>query len=427
MSLMLSRLPGAVVPQRRALAVPALALTYVVFAMLLNSVAPVILQSMLSLGVDKAAASTLDACKDVPIAATSLLIASWLPRLGYRRALIISLTVVALVCASLPWLGSFLALRLMFVAVGMGFAVAKVSVYSSIGLLTGGPKPHASLTMLIEGLFMCGVLATGWVFSWFVNPRMPGDPGWLHVYWLLAALAATAAALWACASLDESRAGVAGEGGPRSLLSSVAEVLGLLRHRLIATFLACAFVYVLIEQAVQTWLPTFNNEVLRISVTTSLQLASVYAGGLAIGRLIASVLLRYMRWPTLLVACLLMAAVLLLSLRGAEGIAGARGWTSLAPAAFALPLIGLFLAPVYPTICSAVLSALPPSRHAVMTGLIVLSSALGGSVGSFVTGLAFAATDGRTAFVLTLLPLAVLILVLLLFDRQLRGPRLAAG
>jgi len=408
---------------RRTLAIVGLGLTYVVFAMLLNSVAPVILQSMLTFGVDMTATSTLDACKDLPIAATSILLAAWLPRLGYRNAMIIGLMAISIACLSMPSLASFTAIRLLFVVIGITFAMIKVCVYSSIGLLTGGPKQHASLTSLIEGLFMCGVMATSWVFSFFVNPSRPADPVWLQTYWLLAGVAATAALLWVFVPLDEERARPVNTPVPSSLLGMFA----LLRHGLVATFLAAAFVYVLIEQAVQTWLPAFNNEVLKIPVATSLQLASVYSACLAVGRLVASVLLRYIRWPVLLAGCLLAAALLLLSVRGMSAMESVTGWSSLSAFAFALPLIGLFLAPVYPTICSTMLSALPASRHAAMTGLILVFSALGGGTGSFIVGRVFGATGGRTAFLLTLVPMITLVFVLLLFDRQLRRPTFAAS
>jgi hypothetical protein len=66
-----------------------------------------------------------------------------------------------------------------------------------------------------------------------------------------------------------------------------------------------------------------------------------------------------------------------------------------------------------------------------MTGLIVVFSALGGTSGSFITGRIFAATDGRTAFTLGLVPMALLIGGLYLFDRSLRArapqPAVAAG
>jgi hypothetical protein len=56
-----------------------------------------------------------------------------------------------------------------------------------------------------------------------------------------------------------------------------------------------------------------------------------------------------------------------------------------------------------------------------MTGLIVVFSALGGTSGSFITGRVFAATDGRTAFTLGLIPMALLAAALILFDRTLRS------
>jgi fucose permease len=412
---------------QRSLSALALIVTYMVFAMLLNSVAPVILQSMLTFHVDKVATSTLDACKDLPIAVTSLLLASYLPRLGYRRAMMIGLGIVALACMAMPTLPGFTVTRLMFVAVGVSFALVKVSVYSSIGLLTSNPKQHASLTALIEGLFMVGVLATSWVFSAFIDRETPGDPVWLHVYWLLGGLAAGAALLWAVVPLDESPAHrvttqVVG-GSVSSTSSGIASMFALLRFGLVATFIVSAFIYVLIEQAVQTWLPTFNNEVLKVPVAMSVQLASVYAGSLALGRLSASFILRFVRWPTLLITCLLMAAGLLfLTLHISVGAQATTGWSSLSAAALLLPTIGLFLSPVYPTICSTMLSALPLDKHASMTGLIVVFSALGGTSGSFITGRVFAATDGRTAFALALVPMALLLVALLLFDRQLRSP-----
>src|SRR3989442_13409122 len=111
---------------RRVLPIVALGLTYVVFAMLLNSVAPVILQSMLTFGVDKTATSTLDACKDLPIAVTSLLVASWLPRLGYRKAMIIGLVAVAAACGCRPLLARFSPGRLPFVGGGVALPTCAV-------------------------------------------------------------------------------------------------------------------------------------------------------------------------------------------------------------------------------------------------------------------------------------------------------------
>ncbi|WP_250450054.1 MFS transporter [Lysobacter enzymogenes] len=403
-------------PAHRRRMIAAMILTYMMFGVLLNSVGTVILQSIQGFGIDKAQASILEAFKDLPIAVVSFLTASLLPRLGYRRSMMIGLGLVLLACALMPLLASFWMTKALFIATGVAFALVKVSVYSSIGLLTEGKQAHASLTSIIEGWFMVGVLAGYWIFAWFIDPQSPGDPVWLDVYWLLAGIAAVILALLAGARLDESAARD-GHAAAESFL----DMFRLIALPLVAAFLASAFLYVLIEQSVGTWLPTFNREILHLPAKMSVQAASIFAVSLALGRLAAGLALRRVPWHWLLIGCVLaMAALVLLALplaRGAQPQAD-MSWTSAPPAAFVFPLIGLFMAPIYPAINSVVLSSLPKSRHAAMTGLIVVFSALGGTTGSFVTGQLFAHIGGSGAFYLSLLPMALLVLAIAALRRQ---------
>jgi fucose permease len=80
-------------------------------------------------------------------------------------------------------------------------------------------------------------------------------------------------------------------------------------------------------------------------------------------------------------------------------------------------LIGLLLAPVYPAINSVILSTLPAKKHAPMSGLIVVFSALGGTTGSIITGHIFQAYGGEKAFYFSLIPIAILIILLFFFNR----------
>lgn len=50
----------------------------------------------------------------------------------------------------------------------------------------------------------------------------------------------------------------------------------------------------------------------------------------------------------------------------------------------------LLMAPIYPVLNSAMPSSLPKDRHAGTTGLMVVFSALGGTLGSIITGTIFA-------------------------------------
>jgi len=396
----------------------ALILTYMIFAMLLNSVGTVILQATQGFNVSKGQASTLEAFKDLPIAIASFLVASSLPRLGYRRAMMLGLAMVALASVSMPLLQSFWATKLMFATVGIAFALTKVAVYSSIGLLTDNERAHAGLTSLVEGWFMVGILASAWLFAAFINPQLPGDPVWLNVYWVIAGCCVLVIGLLAVSALDESQSH-----DESAIGKSFIDMFTLLARPLVLVFLVSAFLYVLMEQAVNTWLPTFNREILHLPTTLSVQAASIFAASLALGRLGAGILLRHMHWCYLLCACVAaMALLVLLALPLAADVIPQTDvhWGNAPLAAYIFPLIGLFMAPIYPAINSVVLSALPKSRHAAMTGLIVVFSALGGTSGSLITGQLFAHFDGSRAFYLLLVPMGLLLCSLIWFNRSAR-------
>jgi MFS transporter, FHS family, glucose/mannose:H+ symporter len=385
---------------------------------LLNSVGTVILQSIVTFGISKPHASLLEAFKDLTIAVTSFAVASFLPVLGYRRAMMLSLALVGCACTLMPLYPSFHTTELLFTCVGVGFAMTKVAVYSSIGLLTTNKTGHSRLTNTIEGLFMVGVLLGGWLFSAFIDPAAPANPRWYNVYWLLAALCAGVMVLLATVKLDESAAHSA---TPASFAESFAGMLRLLVRPLVYCFLISAFLYVLIEQSFGTWLPTFNREILKLPNTMSIQLASILAGATALGRISAGFVLKRVRWHVLLNLCVIamgLLVVLTLPLAANVVVRPNVGWFHAPIAAYLIPLIGLLMAPIYPVINSVALSALPKPLHAPMTGLIVVFSALGGTLGSRITAIVFSRFDGIHAFYFSLLPMTLLLVALFFFRRE---------
>ena len=189
---------------------------------------------------------------------------------------------------------------------------------------------------------------------------------------------------------------------------------------LVLIFIVSAFFYVLIEQSIMSWLPTFNSQVLHLSTALSIEMASILAASTAIGRFIAGIALRKIHWLAVLIVCLLGAAVLVLlviPLASKVQIGSISTWSEAPFVAFLFPLIGLFLAPVYPAINSVILSSLPTYQHGPMSGLIVIFSALGGTTGSIITGHIFQDYGGPTAMYFSLLPITILIGSLLFFNR----------
>jgi FHS family glucose/mannose:H+ symporter-like MFS transporter len=189
---------------------------------------------------------------------------------------------------------------------------------------------------------------------------------------------------------------------------------------LVLVFIFCAFLYVLVEQSIMSWLPTFNKDVLKLSTSLAIQMASILSASIALGRFLAGILLRKIDWLLVLVVCLLCAGglvLLVVPLAKSVNITTINSLSDVPLVAFLFPLIGLFLAPVYPAINSVILSNLPKHKHGSMSGLIVVFSALGGTTGSIITGHVFGAYGGQTAFYFSLIPVSILILLLFAFKR----------
>jgi FHS family glucose/mannose:H+ symporter-like MFS transporter len=166
-----------------------------------------------------------------------------------------------------------------------------------------------------------------------------------------------------------------------------------------------------------SWMPSYNAKVLHLSPALSIQLSSILAGATAVGRFLAGFVMAKVRWHLVLFPCLFATIVVIvaavpLGRHNATEITRLRD----APlAAFAFPIIGLFLAPLYPALNSLVLSTLPVQCHSLVSGLIVIFSALGGAAGSFLTGSLFQSMGGKDAFYVIIAPIVLLMLAMLLF------------
>ena len=393
----------------------AIAASYFIFAILLNSVGTVILQAINTLGVSKTEASVLEGFKDLSIAIMSFVVASFIPRLGYKLAMLLALIVVVIACLSTAVISDFYMFKVLFAAVGCGFAVVKVSVYSIIGQVTEDANSHSSLLNTIEGIFMVGVLSGYWVFTAFIDPV--DSNAWLNVYYVLAALTLLVIISVVIAPIKPAIKGQKSNSGWNDFIA----MLKLTYQPLVLIFIISAFLYVLIEQGVGTWLPTFNNQVLQLPVAISIQLASIFAAALALGRLVAGQVLKHIHWFVVLSCCLVaMAALIIITLPLTENLPKSEVNSLFdAPlAAFVLPLIGFFMAPIYPVLNSVMLSALQKHQHAAMTGLIVVFSALGGTTGSVITGYVFEHFSGQHAFYLSLVPTSLIFISVIIFKKR---------
>lgn len=384
---------------------------YFVFAILLNSVGIVILKSQNVYGVDEVMASTLELFKDLSIAIVSFFVASQLPAIGYKKAMLAALLLVTAATLGMYFGNSFLSAKILFAAVGTSFALIKVSVYSVIGQVTNSEKEHNSLMSSIEGVFMFGIALAYFIFPAFNKDDDPNS--WLNVYPFLALLCIISFGLLYFSDTSENEASqYTGKGYVEDFI----EMIKMVKMKLVIVFVISAFLFVMIEQGIMTWLPTFYDRVMHLPENISIMMASILAISLGLGRLVAGILTKKVSWIVILVSCLIIAALFILLILPQIGkleVGEIQSFADVPLLGFAFPVIGFFIAPIYPLINSVVLSALPKEKHSAMTGLIVIFSALGGTLGSRLIGWLFKTVGGDLAFYYTLIPIAGLLVSLI--------------
>ncbi|MEP6949749.1 MAG: MFS transporter [Ginsengibacter sp.] len=386
-------------------------LNYFVFAILLNSVGILIQKSINTYHVDELMASSLEAFKDLSIAFVSFFVGSFLPRLGYKKGMLIALALVFIGCLGMYFGNSFASVRILFACVGISFAVIKVSVYSMIGIITNNDKEHKSVLSSIESFFMVGIATAFIIFPLFYSDTDPD--AWLRIYLVIAVLVATSFIILSLADFN-----VKYEIPGASVKGDFIEMIKLLKRPLVIVFAVAAFMYVMTEQGIMSWLPTFNEKVLHLPEKASVFMAVILMLSIALGRYLTSFLVKKISWIILLAICLLGAASMVIFILPQTQSLQPGLITSLKDVpviSYVFPLIGFFLAPIYPLINSFVLSATEKIFHSPMASLLVFFSAIGGTLGSRLVGYLFKHIGGQKAFYFSLIPMTVLMACLFFF------------
>jgi MFS transporter, FHS family, glucose/mannose:H+ symporter len=386
----------------------ALFINYFVFAALLNSVGLLIQKSQNTYNVDAQTASFLEPAKDLTIALVAFTIGLLLPKFGYKRGILLSLAIVFIGCFIMYFGNSFASIIVLFMCTGFSFAIIKVSVMALIGVIAQTEGEHNTIMSYIESVFMLGIVFAYIIFPMFYSETDPN--AWLDVYLVLAGLIALVFIFILFSKLELPKIE-----GPVSMKEDFKAIFRLLKRPLIIFFALFAFMYVMTEQGIMSWLPTFNQKVLHLNEKIAGQMAVILMLSIAFGRFISGIIVRRIHWYVYLSTCLIAAACLIIFVLPMANTIQIKEINTLKEVpliAFVFPLIGLFLAPIYPIINSTILHATEKNLHSAVAGLLTFFSAFGGTLGSLIIGYLFQNIGGSKAFYFSLIPLSILFIVL---------------
>jgi len=354
-------------------------LMFFTFAMTTDAVGSVIPEIIEQFRLTLTAAGALQYATMVGIAAGALLLGYLADRLGPKHTIIIGLVLYG--ASSLVFAASdrFVAFVALLGVAGLGISVFKIGALALIGDISASTTSHTRVMNTVEGFFALGAIAGPAIVATLIASGM----SWKWLYVIAAAICVVLVIIAARVHYPPSKR-EADRASPR-------EMIAVMRDRAALGFSFLVVMYVAVEVAIYVWMPTLLQD-----YTGSIGWLPVYALTIffvlrAIGRFLGAWFLGHMTWTS---ALALFSLAILLCFAGslAFGVDGA---------AWLLPLSGLFMSILYPTLNSKGISCFPKSQHGAAAGVILFFTAAAAALGPLaMAAVSDAYGSARAGFVL---------------------------
>lgn len=364
------------------------ALTYVMFAMFAmttDSVGIIIPEIVKTFGLSLTAAGTFQYATMGGIALAGFLLGHLADTWGRKQTIVAGLTLFAASSCLFIVGNSFVFFSVLMALSGIAIGVFKTGALALIGDISRSTAEHTSIMNTVEGFFGVGSIVGPLLLAQLLNREVPWQ--WLYVIaggiCVLLILTALRVRYPTRVSTTES--------------TDFKVVLAVMKNPFVLLFSLGAFLYVAVEAAIYVWMPTLLEGYRGPGQWIAVYSISIFFFLRAGGRFLGAWMLTRFSWNTVLSIC--SGAILVCF---AASIAG-----GVQSAVYALPLSGLFMSVIYPTVNSKGISCVPKSEHGAAAGVILfytclsavlaplamgaISDAMGGAIYGFMLATGFAA------------------------------------
>jgi fucose permease len=247
---------------------------------------------------------------------------------------------------------------------GLGISVFKIGALALVGDVSESTTSHTRFMNTIEGFFAVGAIVGPAVVATLIERGL----SWKWLYVVAAAICVLLVAIAGRVRYPETK-----RAAERATLR---EMVSVLRDPLALGVSGLVMLYVAVEVAVYVWMPTYL-----LSYGGSFAWLPAYALTLffvlrAAGRFLGAWLLARVPWTAAL--AIVSAAIFLCFLGSLSFGVDAAAWL--------LPISGLFMSIVYPTLNSKGISCFPKSQHGAAAGVILFFTAVAAALGPLTMG-----------------------------------------
>lgn len=355
-------------------------LMFMMFAMTTDSVGVIIPEIIKQFGLSMTAAGAFQYATMGGIALAGFFLGYLADKLGRKTTIVIGLIAFA-ADSYLFAIGNSFACFLALLAIsGLAIGVFKTGALALIGDISRSTTEHTSIMNTVEGFFGVGSIIGPAILARLLTAGVSWK--WLYV------IAGTICLLLVGISLSVKY--------PSTMKASAEPVdlkrtMAAMKNPYALAFSLGAFLYVATECAIYVWMPTLLAGYRGPAVFIAAYSISIFFFLRAGGRFIGGWMLSRYSWTAVLTV---LSAAILACFIGA--VAGGKEL-----AVYLLPVSGLFMSVIYPTINSKGISCFPKSEHGAVSGVILFFTCVSAALGPLAMGaVSDAMGDAKYGFML---------------------------
>ena len=345
-------------------------LTYMmffVFAMTSDAVGVIIPELIETYGLNLTQASAFHYVPMIFIALSGLFLGYLADKWGRKATITIGLSIFALACFLFSAGSSFLYFLSLLALIGIAVGLFKTGALALIGDISTSTKEHTATMNTVEGFFGVGAMIGPAIVSYLLISGV----SWKYLY-----ICAAVLCVLLCLAAMKANYPVTKEqtDGQINLKNS----LKLMTDPYVIGFSLAIALYVATEVAIYVWMPTLLIDYGGSLVWLSTYALTVFFALRAGGRFLGVWMLKHFSWQQVMLWFSLSVFLCYLG----TVLIGVNA------AVILLPLSGLFMSMIYPTLNSKGISCFPKAQHGAVAGVILFFTAVSAAIAPLLMGIA---------------------------------------
>jgi fucose permease len=247
---------------------------------------------------------------------------------------------------------------------GAAIGVFRTGALALIGDISRSNREHTSTMNAVEGFFGVGAIIGPFLVSYLLSQNVE----WKWLYVIAATLCVILMVIAVAVKYPATKKSTEEPINMKRSFKMIKDPFAL-------GFSLAAFFYVTVEAAIYVWMPTLMKDYDGSLVFIATYALPIFFILRAAGRFMGAWMIGFLKWD------------LVLTISGFIILGCLVGSISYEPAAVVLlPLSGLFMSVIYPTINSKGISCFPKPKHGAIAGIILFFTAAGAAAGPLAMG-----------------------------------------